>query len=444
MRDTRTVQPSIFQARVDHEIAKELERMSNWLDQYPELLELVAQDLQPEGGSRFGRRGLTVDSVLRCAILKHYRQADYRTLAFYLRDSVSFIEFARLEPGQQPSKSSLQGLISAIHPQTWEKLQQLVVQQARCSGVENGDVIRVDATATDTAILEPSDSGLLYDSVRVMVRLLKQARKRSVQVRFSNHQRKAKKRRHGIMNARRNDRRRPLYEELIDITEQTLKMLGRACKILEKQKDTHLWRAEVDYYRPLIERVIEQTQRRVLQGERVPAADKVLSLFESHTDIIIKGGRDIQYGHKLTLTGGLSGLVTDVVVETGNPSDQACLVPTIKRHTELFGQAPSQLATDGGYASARNLAEAKALGVEHVAFHKRKGLSIDAMTGDQWLYRKLRNFRAGIESVISCLKRAFGLSRCNWKGLEHFKAYVHGAVFTYNLVVLTQRLSTSR
>jgi IS5 family transposase len=97
MRETHTAQASIFQTTTDHEIAYELKRMSDWLDGHPELLDRICEDFQSGGGSRRGRRGMTFESILRCAILKQYRQVDYRTLAFYLRDSVSFIEFARLE-----------------------------------------------------------------------------------------------------------------------------------------------------------------------------------------------------------------------------------------------------------------------------------------------------------------------------------------------------------
>ena len=112
----------------------------------------------------------------------------------------------------------------------------------------------------------------------------------------------------------------------------------------------------------------------------------------------------------------------DVFVEDGNPADSVCLIPLLERHNTRYGYPPRQLAADGGYASAANLNDAKDMGVKHVAFHKRVGLTVEAMTGDQWLYRKLRNFRAGIEAIISYLKRCFGLSRCNWKGLDHFKA----------------------
>jgi len=442
MRETRTAQQSIFQSETDHEIARELKRMSDWLDTHPGLLDLVAQDVRSRRGSTRGRNGLTIESILRCAILKQYRQVDYRTLAFYLRDSVSFVEFARLEPGGGPSKSTLQALISAIRSQTWEALQRCLLRDAQEQDVESGEVIRIDATTTDTAILEPSDSGLLYDSVRVMVRLLKAVRVYGDVV-FHNHQRKAKRRRYAIMNARTNDRRRPLYASLLQVTLDTLGYLEEVYKVLQKQPDTQAWRARVDGYRPLILQVIAQTQRRIIDGERVPAGDKIFSLFEPHTDIILKGGRDVRYGHKLTLSSGASGLVLDVIVEGGNPADSVCLIPLHERHIACYGQPPRDLAADGGYASAKNLAAAKDLGVTHVAFHKRVGLSVEAMTGDQWLYRKLRNFRAGIEAIISYLKRCFGLGRCNWKGLDHFKAYVQSAVFTHNLLVLTRRLEPS-
>jgi IS5 family transposase len=221
----------------------------------------------------------------------------------------------------------------------------------------------------------------------------------------------------------------------------TLGYLDDAYKVLQKQPGTQAWRVEVAHYQPLIRQVIAQTQRRVIDGERVPAEDKIVSLFEPHSDIIVKGGRDVHYGHKLTLSSGTSGLVLDVIVEDGNPPDQVCLIPLLERHIVHYGQPPRALAADGGYATAANLAKAKTRGVKHVAFHKRVGLTVEAMTGDRWLYNKLRNFRAGIEATISYLKRCFGLSRCNWKGLDHFKAYVQSAVFTHNLVVLTRRLT---
>jgi IS5 family transposase len=170
----------------------------------------------------------------------------------------------------------------------------------------------------------------------------------------------------------------------------------------------------------------------------VPARDKLVSLFEPHADIIVKGSRDVDYGHKLNLTTGRSGLILDLVVEAGNPADRERLLPMLKRHIAFYGQAPRQAAADGSFASRDNLRQAKAQGVRDMAFHKKVGLRIEDMVRSRWVYRKLRNFRAGIEADISCLKRAYGLARCTWRGLDHFKAYVWSSVVAYNLALLAR------
>jgi IS5 family transposase len=198
------------------------------------------------------------------------------------------------------------------------------------------------------------------------------------------------------------------------------------------------WRAQVSHYLPLIERILAQSQRRVLEGLAVPAGEKLVSLFEPHADIIVKGGRDVQYGHKLNLITGKSGLILDVVVEAGNPADAERFLPMLDRHIDRYGAPPRQTAADGGYASLDNLKQAKARGVRDVAFHKKRGIAIEDMVKSRWVYRKLRNFRAGIEAGISCLKRAYGLARCTWRGLDRFKAYIWSAVVAHNLVLLAR------
>jgi IS5 family transposase len=198
------------------------------------------------------------------------------------------------------------------------------------------------------------------------------------------------------------------------------------------------WRAEVDHYLPLIARVIAQTRRRVFDGETVPAGEKLVSLFEPHADIIVKGGRQVQYGHKLNLATGNSGLILDVVIEAGNPADRERFLPMLDRHIARTGAPPRQTAADGGYASRANLAAAKTRGVTDVAFHKKCGIAVAEMVKSPWVYRRLRNFRAGIEAAISWFKRAYGGARCTWRGLEHFKAYIWSAVVAHNLVLFAR------
>ncbi len=150
----------------------------------------------------------------------------------------------------------------------------------------------------------------------------------------------------------------------------------------------------------------------------------------------------MHYGHKLNLSTGRSGLILDVVIEDGNPADSDRLLPMLDRHISHYGKPPRQMAADGGYASIENLHDAKARQVKDVVFHKKRGLKVEEMAQSAWVYRKLRNFRAGIEAGISCLKRAYGLGRCTWKGLAHFKAYVWSSVVAHNLALYGRLLST--
>ena len=442
MRQERTVQMSIFDVFAGHEIGRELKAMSEWLDAHRALLGLVAEDLRRDDVRATGRQGLPAEAVLRCALLKQHRQLSYEELAFHLEDSASFRAFARLPCTWSPKKSVLQKTISAVRAETWEAINRTLLASARQEKLEDGRVVRLDSTVTAALIHEPSDSSLLWDAVRVMVRLLQEADafRGGTGHGWRNHCRAAKKRWRAIEFTRGRPQRVQLYRELIKITRATLVYLRDAAAELAPARSpaAALWQAKVCHYRPLVEQIIAQTERRVLAGEAVPARDKLVSLFEPHADIIVKGSRDVDYGHKLNLTTGSSGLILDLVVEAGNPADRERLLPMLERHIAVWGRAPRQAAADGGYASRENLAQAKARGVRDMAFHKKSGLRIEDMVRSHWVYRKLRNFRAGIEAGISCLKRAYGLARCTWRGLARFKAYVWSSAVAYNLALLAR------
>ena len=282
--------------------------------------------------------------------------------------------------------------------------------------------------------------------MRVLVRLLQQAQELAsgtTVIEYRNHRRVAKKRMRAIVYTRGQDKKARLYRDLIAVTRKSLSYVEAASLRLVAVRliqplACEAWQSQWMHFRSLILQVIDQTERRVFGKEKVPANDKIISVFEEHSDIIVKGARDVQYGHKINLSTGRSGLVLDVVIEAGNPADSARFLPMLDRHIKQYGKPPRQMAADGGYASIENLHEAKARKVTDVAFHKKRGLKVDEMAKSPWVYRKLRNFRAGIEAGISCLKRAYGLDRCTWKGLSHFKAYVWSSVVAHNLVLFSR------
>jgi transposase, IS5 family len=442
MRQERIIQATIFEVFAEHEIGRELKAISQWLDEHRALLSLPARDLRRHGIQETGRHGLPAEAVVRCALLKQYRQLSYEELAFHLEDSASFRAFARLPLSWSPRKSVLHKTISAISATSWEAINRAVADSARQEKLESGAMVRIDSTVTQALMHAPTDSSLLWDAVRVMVRLLKQASALpgAPSIIWRNHRRLAKKRALAIQYSRGKAQTAKLYRELIAATRATVSTLEHAVQRLAAGATikVELWLGQVRHHLPLIERIITQAERRVLAGEAVPSGEKLVSLFETHADIIVKGGREVHYGHKLNLTTGKSGLILDVVVEAGNPADAERFLPMLERHIARHGTVPRQTVSDGGYASLDNLKQAKALGVKDVAFHKKRALTIDAMVQSRWVYRKLKNFRAGIEANISCLKRAFGLARCTWRGLDHFKAYVWSSVVAYNLALFAR------
>ena len=291
MRQERTVQVTIFEVFAGHQIGCELKAISHWLDGQRVMVSRVASDLRREGLRQTGRRGLPAETVLRCAILKQQRQLSYEELAFHLEDSASFRAFARLPLTWLPKKSVLHRTISAIRPETWEAVNRALVGEAHRERLEEGAMVRIDSTVTAALLHEPSDSALLWDAVRVMSRLLRQAASLpgAPAMRWHDRRRMAKRCATEIQYSRGQDNRRRLYRKLIVAAHATRAALQRAVKQLTGLgAAAERWRARVEHYRPLIGRVLDQSERRVLRGQAVPAGEKLVSLFEPHADIIVK------------------------------------------------------------------------------------------------------------------------------------------------------------
>ena len=448
MRRKFNAQSSLFTSTSNKPIARELEQISRILDETPRLLDLVYRDLVGTKRDDTGRMGLNAEQVLRCAVLKQYRQLSYEELAFHLDDSSTFRGFSRLEMGQYPCKSILQDNIKSLREETWEAIHEELMGYARREGIETGRKIRVDSTVVETDIHHPTDSTLLLDGIRVITRWLacgKELRPQPGYV-FSDHRRVAKKRTLTIFNAKKEAIRKAAYRDLLAYAGRVAGYAEAAIPELRSfegtdPRDTLAARALADRLERavgLMGKVIDQTRRRVFQNEKVPASEKIVSFFEEHTDIIVKGARDTLYGHKVFLSGGASTLILDCLIERGNPADSDRYRELLQRHEERFGRMPRQVTADGGFASQDNLHFAKEHRVQDAVFARKRGLSVLEMAKSRWVYRMLRNFRAGIEAGISCLKRAFGLERCNWSGWGGFKQYVWSSIVSYNLLVMAR------
>jgi IS5 family transposase len=383
-----------------------------------------------------GRPGLSADTTLRALIIKQMFQLSYDGLEFSLRDSVTARDFCRIE-GRGPSRSALHRAIKPIRPGTLKAIHEMLVGSAIDDEIEDGETVSVDATCVDAKIRAPTDSGLLCDVIRVGTRLLKKVAGH-IEISFCNHNRLARRRHLAAHHARRKAHRIPHYRRLLWAAGRVLRWVDDALERLAQNEDTGKLYEQLGDLAAVGPRVIDQARRRVIRGESVPSAEKVVSLHEPHVDIIIKDNRNTYFGHKLFAARGVSGLILDLSIVRGNPSDAASAVELVQRLQEPLKKLPSEIAMDGGFASKSNLAELKQLGVTNVCFAKKRGLSVDDMVCDKRTFRRLRNFRSMIEATFSWLKRSFGLDCCNWRGFESFRAYAWAAVITHNLVVMAR------
>jgi IS5 family transposase len=417
-----------------------MEAMSRILDAEGGMAERVGQDLvRGVKNPQTGRGGMSGDQVLRVLVVKQMNGFGYEALHFHLLDSASYRTFCRFGALESvPSRSALAENVKKVRVETLEEIDRILLKRAAREGVEKGRKVRIDSTVVEANIHAPSDSTLLWDSVRVMTRLLEQADAGFTA--WQDHTKRAKRRMLAIQRARTQEKRVPLYRDLLKVAGKVLGYARAARDVLADSAEEGPRRLafELNRHRLLLERVVDQTERRVLRAESVPAGEKVVSIFETHTDVIVKDGRDTLYGHKVFLTGGASGLVLDCVIRDGNPADSTLSTPMLKRQKEIYGRPPRQAALDGGFASKENLRAAKDLGVADVCFSKKRGLKVPDMVKSTWVYRKLRDFRAGIEGMISFLKRAFGLDRCTWRGELSFQSYVRSGVLAANLLTLAR------
>lgn len=444
MRETHTLQMSIFDFYSQHEFGSHLEKMSHFLDGCPEIISLLETDLIDEDCKAVGRKGLSVESVLRCMLLKKISGASYEKLAFHLSDSSSFRAFARIDCKESPGKSALQANIRRITPATLQAVFETLSMKDFEAGSLNLNAVRIDSTVVKSNIAAPLDSQLLNDGVRVLSRYMaKSGDSVGMKIRFKDFRKRSRSLAARIFYAKKTEKT-VLYSELLPLVQQVIKQVDRATAKVRSHSasaEAQVWLEEVAYYRELTERVIRQTERRVINEEKVPSSEKIVSLFEPHTDIIIKGLRDIEYGHKINVASDQRGLITGVMIEEGNPADSEMYLPMLREHEALYGYFPKTVVADGGYASQDNVMQGRSLGIRQVVFHKKRGITLRAMGVQKKTYEKLRNFRAGIEGNISELKRVFGASKALWKGHDGFKADVWASVISYNLTRLV-RLDT--
>jgi transposase, IS5 family len=334
----------------------------------------------------------------------------------------------------------------------------MVVQAAVGLGLEDGTKLRVDTTVVETDIHHPTDNTLLWDVVRIVTRLvgrLAKALKMWRIKRFHDRRRSAHRRMYEIQRMttrQRQERQTTIYRALIGIAgdvvasaksalERTATMRGEdlsAAMAIDAIRD------EIAHYCGLGEQVIDQARRRVLEGEQVPNAEKIYSIFEPHTDLIKRGKvrTPVEFGHKVFLAESAKGLITQYEVLKGNPTDEVHVAPSLKRHRHAFRRAPELYAGDRGFFSEQNVTACVQGAVKTVCIPQRGGSKTPQRQACErsQTFKRGQRFRAGIEGRISVLMRGRGMKRCRAEGAERFALVVGAAVLANNLMIVAALL----
>lgn len=432
--------------KIVREYREQYKAIGRILDKSPRILDMVHRDLEKlsKATSRRGRKPLfTSENLFRAILVMQREGLDYREASVRIAESESLQNFCRLIKKCTIDFTLLNKAYGAIQPETWEAVNLLLGLKAVEDETISLEHVRTDTTVTECSIHWPTDSGLLWDTYRVIAREMSRGReldRLSCPCRF--HPKKIKKL-HLFVTRYAGSR---CKKRLRDVHRSMKTLIERVEEVLEKAEGFVAWAKRstclklmglgvaLENKLPVMRQVAQVARRREFDGEKVPNQEKVFSIFEPHTELIKRGrrGRPIEFGHKVLLTQSREKFITDYVVFEENRGDEDLLPLVLERHKEKYGQYPESVAADKGFCPDAETYEELEEQVEYLGVPRRTRDFGDAMMGiwQQW--------RAGIEGTISCLKRVFRLARCCFRGFKNFTSAIGSAVFCHNLTILAK------
>jgi IS5 family transposase len=428
------------------EYRDEYKTLSELLDKQPKILEMAHRDLDllSKSTSRRGRKAVfTSENLFRAILVMQREGLDYRETSVRIAESETLQRFCRLLKKSTIDFTLLSKAFGVIQPETWEKINHLLALKALSEETISVEHVRADTTVTECNIHWPTDSGLLWDTYRVAAQRMSVGRELdplSCPWRF--HVKKVKKLHLFVTrysSSRSKKRLRKVRQEMKKLIVRVEEILEKAQQFVALTKRSTCLKlvglsASLADQLPVMCQVADVARRRAFDEEQVPNRDKVFSIFEPHTELIKRGrrGRPVEFGHKVLLTQSREKFITDYAVLEECCNDNELLETVIERHEERFGRRPESVVADKGFCPDADSYEELEEELDYLGVPRNTRDFGDTMMGicQQW--------RAGIEGTISCLKRAFRLARCGFRGFKNFASAVGSAVFCHNLRILAQ------
>jgi len=457
----RYVQPTVWEGLFAEGVA---ELWEPWMRVVDELLEdeemlgavYEAQGQRHEQSRVRGRQQTPAEVALRMLILKHVRNWSYETLEREVRANVVYRSFCRIGMQKVPDAKTLVRLGQVIGAETIAELHDRIVATARQRGVIRGRRMRVDTTVVETNIHYPTDSDLLSDGARVLTRTMKKIARKAggLKREVRDRTRSVRKRVIAIAQALRHQgsdgerKRRREYGQLLRLTRQILNDSRRVLQEVEglparRRRGVQGLGERLEAVAEQVRRVVRQTQARVFGGI-TQFSDKLLSLFEAHTEIIRKekAAKPNEFGNLVKLQEAENQIITHYEVFDKRPSDRHLLLPAVETHRRQFGRVPRWVAADAGFYSRANEQGAQALRVKYVSIPNRSTRSEERRRWEkQRWFKRAQAWRTGCEGRISVIKRRHGLARCRYHGIQGMRRWVGLGVIANNLVNIGRYLS---
>lgn len=408
------------------------------MEMRPDLILLLKDDITgKESPSVFGRKDTpTVEQIVRAAIYKEMKGLDYRELEYAQSDSRICADFIKLDLRKPYSFQMFQKYISRIKASALQKLLVEINKISINEGYEDVEKLRQDSTVVKSNIHYPTNNSLVWDCIKESHRLLEQLKEEINTLDYRDYRKSAKKTYYKINIIKKEDKRTELFQKQLITFTKTINQVSNAIKKKSGNLTAMLIQMSLEKFLPIMKQVYDITYKKQILKQDVPNDEKIFSIYEQHTDIIVKGSRDCQFGHKINLASGKSNLILDCEVLIGNPSDKNLYTPTIDRVVENYGITPRDSVTDGGYASKENMKDSIDRDIVNIVFNKIVG-SLRNMVSSLNMETRLKKWRSGMEAIISNLKRGFDIRVCNWRGWEHFQSKVMWSVLAYNFRVMT-------
>ena len=457
----RHAQPTVWEGLFAEEVADLWEPWMRVVDELledEELLDTVydAQGKRHAQSRVRGRQQTPAEVALRMLILKHVRNWSYEILEREVRANVVYRSFCRVGMEKVPDAKTLVRLGQVIGAETIAELHDRIVALAQERGVVQGRKMRVDTTVVETNIHYPTDSGLLNDGARVLTRTMKKIAGKAggLKRKVRDRMRSVSKRVIAIAQAVRQKgmdgelKRQREYRQLLRLTRQILNDSQRVLLEVEalparRRRGVEGLGERLETMVDQVRRVVRQTKARVFGGiTQFP--DKLLSLFEAHTEIIRKGkaSKPNEFGNVVELQEAENQIITHFEVFEKRSSDQNLLLPAIEAHRRKLGRVPGWVAADAGFYSRANEEKARALGVKYVSIPNRNTRSAQRRRWEkQRWFKRAQAWRTGCEGRISVIKRRHGMARCRYHGIQGMRRWVGLSVIADNLINIGRYLS---